>query len=143
MSTGSVKVQDQTLSQTYVLDDDFAGEPTIASLQCDFLLCEADYLRLTTRGLELTDASIAFLLLSVGLALPVVAKQAAAMWARAPANVETWEYWALGFGFFVAIVLGIVSRLVPDEKRTLLKEMKEHFKSNPRQRKVMRRADPS
>ena len=79
--------------------------------------------------------------MSAGLAIPVVAKQVAAWWTLKPANVEAWEYWALGIGVLAAIVLAVISRIVPDEKRTLLKDMKEHFDSHPRQRKVMRRVN--
>jgi hypothetical protein len=63
---GTVKVEGQTLSTTYELADNIVGEPMLGSLQCDYPLCEADYLRLTARGSRLTDTSMMVLLVSVG-----------------------------------------------------------------------------
>lgn len=139
MST--VKVEGQTIRQTYELAADIVGEPMIASLQCDFSLCEADYVRLTTRGSRFLDASVAVLLICVGFGISVVAKLASAWWFHTAAKVESWEYWALAISVLVASILAVISRLVPNEKRSLLKEMKAHFESYPRQRKVMRRID--
>jgi H+/Cl- antiporter ClcA len=141
MTMDSVKVEGQTIGQTYELDADIVGEPTIASLQCDFFLCEADYVRLTTRASKFLDASVAVLLISVGFGISVAAKLASAWWSHTAAKVESWEYWALAICILVAGILAVVSRLVPNEKRSLLKQMKEHFESHPRQRKVMRRID--
>lgn len=137
----SVKVEGQTIGQTYELNADIVGEPMIASLQCDFSLCEADYVRLTTRGSRFLDASVAVLLICVGFGISVAAKLASAWWSHTAAKVESWEYWALAIGILVASILAGISRLVPNEKRSLLKEMKAHFESYPRQRKVMRRID--
>lgn len=135
---GSVKVEGQTLGQTYELDDDIVGEPKIASLQCDFPLCEADFLRLTTRSSKVKDASVAMLFVSVGLAIPVLGKLAAAWWSHTSADVEAWEYWALGISFAFAVTLVIIAHVIRDEKRTLLRNMEQHFESHPRERKVMR-----
>jgi hypothetical protein len=136
-----VKVEGQTIRQTYELAADIVSEPMIASLQCDFSLCEADYLRLTTRGSRLADASIAVLLLSVGFGISIAAKHASAWWTHTAPKVDGWEYWALAIGIVATVILAVLSRLVPNEKRALLKAMKKHFESHPRQRKVMRRVD--
>jgi len=141
VATDGVKIEGRTLARTYELDADVVGEPMIASLQCDFALCEADYVRLTTRGSKLFDAGVAVLLISLGFGIPIAAKLVSAWWSHTAAEVEGWQYWALAIGLIIALALAAIDRLLPNERRKLLREMKEHFKSHPRQRKVMRRTD--
>ena len=83
-----VRVEGQTIGQTYELVADVVGDPTIASLQCDFFVCEADYLRLTTHGSRYYDAAVAVLLVSVGYGVSVVAKLASSAWSDTSVHVE-------------------------------------------------------
>jgi len=127
---GSV-VRGKTIGQTFVLDEDIAVKPKIALLQCPFLLCEADYVRLTQPGSKVTYAAFAILLLSAGWGIPMVAKFMSAWFSRTPVSVQTWEYWGLAIGIVAAAILFIISACVPNEKREVLRDMKEHFRSNP------------
>ena len=104
-------------------------------------MCEADYLRLTTHGSRYYDAAVAVLLVSVGYGVSVVAKLASSAWSDTSVHVEGWEYWAVAIGVFIALVLFVIDRLMPNPRRALLKQMKDHFQTHPRERKVVRRPD--
>lgn len=141
MLARSVRVEGQTIDHTYMLDVDVVGEPMLASLQCDFSLCEADFLRLKGRYSKWLEAAIAVLLLSVGYAISIAAKYINSMLFGGTPTVERWEYFALAIGLAAALILFICARCLPNEKQKLLREMEQHFRKYPRQRRVMRRVD--
>ena len=47
----------------------------------------------------------------------------------------------MAIGVFIALVLFVIDRLMPNPRRALLKQMKDHFQTHPRERKVVRRPD--
>lgn len=136
-------VEGQAIEQTYKVDEDVVGEPMLGSLKCDYSLCEADFLRLTGRTSLWQESSVAVFLISVGYALSIAAKFVAAKFNNSTAATEAWEYWALGLGFFLAVVLYACSHFFPNEKSAVLKDMKGHFEKHPRKRQLMRRNNVS
>lgn len=133
------RVEGQTLDKTFEVTEDIVGEPMLGSLKCDYSLCEADFLRLTGRNSLWHESSIAVFLISVGYALSIAAKFLAVRLSNSTATTEPWEYWALGLGFLVSLLLYACSQLFPNEKRAVLKDMKGHFEKHPRKRQLMGR----
>jgi len=141
MANDNGRIEGRELNQTYELHADIVGEPKIASLQCDFPLCEADYLRLTTGSSRFARARIALLYLSLGYGIPFAAKLVSKWWSDASTNIEPWELWSLVISIVLFFVCALVAISILDEKRILLRTMKEHFERNPRQRAIVRPID--
>lgn len=137
------RVEGQTLDKTFEVAEDIVGEPMLGSLKCDYSLCEADFLRLTGRTSLWHESSIAVFLISVGYALSIAAKFLAAKLNNSTVITEPWEYWALGLGFLVSVLLYGCSHIFPNEKRAMLKDMQDHFEKHPRKRQLMGRKNVS
>lgn len=133
------RVEGQSLEKTYEVNEDIVGEPMLGSLKCDYSLCEADFLRLTGGNSLWNQSAIAVFLISVGYALSIAAKFLAAKWSASTVTTEPWEYWALALGFVVALLLYGCSRILPNDRQAVLKDMKEHFEKHPRKRQLMGR----
>jgi hypothetical protein len=130
---GSV-TRGKTIGQTVQLVEDIGVDPMVSSLQCDFPLCEADYVRLTRPRSVVRSAAYTFLLLSAGWGISLVAKLMSTWFSHTVVSVQAWEYCAVVIGMAVAIILFAISAHVPNEKK-----MDLHFKSHPRKTVVTRR----
>lgn len=131
-------VTGQTLTQTYVVDAEIVGEPMLGSLQADFPLCESDFDWLIEHRSTLREWSIGMLLLSIGYAVSVAAKYLAIQFDRGQSHVESWELWALAIGLLITFVLFVASLILPGKRERIVRRIREHFETHPRQRHIIR-----
>lgn len=142
------RIEDRSLTEPIKLSSAFYGSALTATVQPDFPLCEADYLRLTSSGSSLKDWAANFFLATLGGALIIGGKFLARIKSNisdpnptasgSNATIEEWEFWAVGIGFLIAFFLYLASLKLPSDKSRTLARMKDHFSSNPRQHHVMK-----
>lgn len=131
-------VSGQTLTQTYIVDAEIVGEPMLGSLQPDFPLCESDFDWLIEHRSTLREWSIGMLLLSLGYAVSIAAKYLAGLFSQSQSTVDSWELWALSIGLLITVLLFLASLCFPGKRQRIVRRIREHFETYPRQRHVIR-----
>ena len=151
-------IENRNVSEPIRLSGAYTGSSLTATVQPDFPLCEADYLRLTQSRTNLKEWANNFVVATIGGSLVVCGKFITSIFhastsVNPPANnpainpvispvikptIEAWELWTLGIGFVIAILLFLLSSKYPSDKSKTLSDMKKHFSSNPRQHQVMK-----
>ena len=130
-------VEGQTFTETFTAN---AGrtEPAISSLQADFPLCEADFLRLKHGAPKTLAWSQAIFLAGVGVGFTILGKYIERVIDNTKTPVPQWEL----YGFIAAIVLAVVLYLaglpMKNEKKKVLEDIESHFKNSPRTRHIVR-----
>lgn len=109
-------------------------EPKIASLQADFGLCEADFLRLKNGDSKLNNLSIATIGTGLGLFYPIIGKIFAILFDNSKVKIESWELYGSIIFILFGIILYITGKCIPNEKKKVLKDIENHFKLSPRTR---------
>jgi hypothetical protein len=120
-------------TETYSLSENVATEPTIFISQEAFQLCEADFLRIKRGGAKMKPAATAIFLTSFGMALAVVAKFVQRFLAK-PVGIETWEWVSPCIGAGMALILVIIGKFLPNERKQVMKDIEAHFFKAPRTR---------
>lgn len=128
--------ENQVITQTVMAENLFTGV-SIGTFQEDFQLCEADFIRLRNEGTALTTWSLNILYASVGYGMSILPKWISEI-AGQGEKVSQSEWTALAACLAVSLVLFLVSRFTPNEKKELLKRMDQHFKSAPKTRQFIR-----
>jgi hypothetical protein len=128
--------ENQVITQTVMTENLFTGV-SIGTFQEDFQLCEADFLRLRNEGTALTTWSLNILFASIGYGMSILPKWISELAGRGE-KVSQSEWTALAACLAVSLVLFVVSKFTPNEKKELLKRMDQHFKSAPKTRQFVR-----
>lgn len=128
------------------LGEPFRAKETVVIEPADFLASQrpypvdrADYLtlRFPTSGVE--TVGYAFVVLSLGSIVNLTAKWFDAVTSGSSFKVPTLDYWVAGIPFVLGLVMILLGRLLPNERRKLLKRMNKHFSDNPRFDGVVRK----
>lgn len=122
--------ENETITQTVVTENILTGI-SIGTLQADFLLCEADFLRLTGNGSTFASWSLNILFATIGYAMSITPKYISSLTGRQE-NVSQSEWITLGICTAITLVLFGLSKIIPNEKKKLLEKMSQHFKSAPK-----------
>lgn len=129
--------ENQVITQTVETEDLFLTGVSIGTFQEDFQLCEADFLRLKNDGTPLSTWSMNILFAAIGYGISILPKWFSEM-AGKPEKVSQAEWTALGATLAVSLVLFIIGKLMPNERKDLLSKMDRHFKSAPKSRQFVR-----
>lgn len=112
-------------------------EPSIGSLQADFPLCEADFLRLKNGTPKTVTAAYTIFLTAVGLGLSIGGKYAEAVINKSQVPIPKWELYALGGAVLLAGILYFAGFCLPNDKKQVMKDIETHFKKSPRTRQIV------
>lgn len=118
------------------LSVDIKTEPSISSMQEDFALCEADYLRLKNGKSKGSDVAITFFLASIGFGIAFAAKYVASLFDGKTFLYETWEWVAPAIAATISLVIYLVYLCLPNDHKRVMKAVEEHFKTAPRTRHI-------
>lgn len=129
-------LENQVITQTVVTEDLFTGL-AIGTIQEDFQLCEADFLRLKNDGTPLSTWSTNILFAAIGYGISILPKWISEL-AGKPEKVSQAEWIALAASLAISLVLFLIGRLMPNEKKDLVSRMAQHFKSAPKSRQLIR-----
>ena len=124
----------QTFTETYRSDEDVASELTPYISQEPFLLCEADFLRIKRGGSKTQDWAMVILLTSLGVALVPLAKFIQTRFLGSSVITVTWEWVAPLIGVVGALLLYVIGKLLPDERKQVMTDIETHFSEAPRRR---------
>jgi hypothetical protein len=113
-------------------------EPAIASLQEDFGLCEADFLRLKNGDPKPLLWASAVFWAAVGLGLAVLGKYLDKLLTNPATKIENWEIYGTAVAFLVAALLYLIGQLLPNERKKVMKDIENHFSKAPRTRHIVR-----
>lgn len=128
--------ENQVITQTVVANNVFTGY-SIGTFQEDFQLCEADFLRLKNDDTPLSTWSKNILFAAIGFGISILPKWLSEM-AGHSEKVSHAEWAALAASLAVSLVLFLIGKLMPNEKKDLLSRMAKHFKSAPKSRQFVR-----
>jgi hypothetical protein len=128
--------ENQVITHTVTTGSLFTGV-SIGTLQEDFQLCEADFLRLKNEGTPLTSWSLNILFAAIGYGLSILPKWISEI-AGKPEKVSQSEWAVLAISLTASLLFFIVGKFIPNEKKDLLNQMSQHFKSAPKTRQLIR-----
>jgi hypothetical protein len=128
--------ENQVITQTLVTENLFTGV-SIGTFQEDFPLCEADFLRLKNDGSPWSTWSLNILFVVMGYGMSLLPKLISEI-AGKPEKISQSEWWALVVGLAISLVLFLIGKSLPNEKKELLSRMATHFKSAPKTRQFIR-----
>ncbi|WP_047392377.1 hypothetical protein [Chitinibacter sp. ZOR0017] len=129
-------VENQVITQPVITENLFTGY-SIGTFQENFQLCEADFLRLKNEGTPLTSWSLNLFFATIGYFLSILPKWISEI-AGKPERVSQSEWVVLAIGAFFSLALFIIGKLLPNEKKILLNQISQHFKSAPKCRQFIR-----
>ena len=124
----------QKITETVLLDESVASEPTIEISQEPFYLCEADFLRIKTRGTPTREWAIRIFIASLGMTFIPIAKFFQIWLLGSSVVVQTWEWVAPCIGSALSIILLIIGKFLPNERKQVMRDIDRHFSAAPRRR---------
>jgi hypothetical protein len=128
-------ISNQNIGETVIVPDLLSGI-TIGTLQADYLLNGRDYEHLRSGKPITFNWANSILLTSVGMGLSLLGRFLSQKFD--PSIVIHWGEWvALGIGFAVSIILYLIGFALPDDRKTMMKKLKNHFDSSPKKRQIM------
>lgn len=92
-----------------------------------FTIDKADYFLLTKSVSGLSDAGNKLLILFVGIALPLLVRSLFAYMTGTGSDIKPWEYGTVCLVLVLVIILHALGVYLPNERRSLLNRMKQHF----------------
>jgi len=128
--------ENEIITQTLMTTDMLTGM-AIGTLQEDFLLNEADFLRLKNEVSSFSTWALNVLFATIGYAISILPKWISELAGRAE-HVSASEWTALIIGLVLAAILYTASHYLPNEKNKLMKRMDQHFKDAPKSRQIFR-----
>jgi len=128
--------ENQVITHTVMTENLFTGV-SIGTFQEDFQLCEADFLRLKNDGTPLTSWSLNIFFASIGYGMSILPKWISEISGKTE-KVSQSEWAVLALGLAMSLLLFIVGKFIPNEKKELLNRMTQHFKSAPKKRQFVR-----
>ena len=109
------------------------GEPRDYYIQRPYRLQEIDYYKLTKTANKLETAAFA-LFTAAGFALIVGLSKLIALYVGGvldvASNVKSWEFIAPGIAIPIGGALYWLGKLLPNDRRDLIKKIDDHFKAN-------------
>lgn len=128
--------EDEVITQTVVTDNVLTGV-SIGTLQADFLLCEADFLRLKGQGSPFVTWSLNVLFATIGYAMSILPKWVSELLGKTE-KVSQSEWITLGICVAISLCLLFLGKVMPNERKEVLNRISQHFKSAPKSRQFFR-----
>jgi hypothetical protein len=118
------QIENQRLDKTIHLELEVKTEPKISSMQEDFLLCEADFVRLKNGKSKASIIAISFFLASIGFGVSFIAKYLASFLDANSFSFETWEWVAPVISSVISLVIYLVCLAIPNDHTKVRKQLK-------------------
>lgn len=129
--------ENQVITETLVTRENLLTGVAIGTFQEDFQLCEADFLRLKSEGSLMATWSLNILFASIGYGMSILPKWISEISGK-PEKVSQSEWAVLAIGIVISVVFFSINKFVPNERKQLLNQMDQHFKSAPKTRQLVR-----
>ena len=132
-----VVYKNETITHSVEPDNLLTGM-TVGTLQEDFPLNEGDFLRLKMNQVATTTWAVNFLFATIGYGISIVPKWLSEL-AGQPNQVSQAEWMTLLFGVVIALIIYGIGFLLPNERKSTMKKIEQHFNNAPKSRQVIRR----
>lgn len=129
-------VQGQVFKETITLETD-STNPIIGSLQADFGLCEADYLRIKNGYPKTLIWAHSILLANAGLGISILGKYIDRILNGSNTPILAWEKYGFISALIVSFFLYLLGIFLPNEKKKVMKDIKNHFEYSPRTKHIV------
>ena len=130
------KFNNETITQTVLSDDIYSGL-SFGTIQADYPLSAADFMRLKSGWVSVFGWALNTGFAVFGYALSIFPKMVSGFLGGTEV-VSKGEWLVLIFGGMTVFLLCVVGFFLPSEKKELMKEIKEHFKKSPKTRHPLR-----
>lgn len=130
-------IKGKTFTEPIHSDEQLTSQATVGSFQADFLLCEADYLRIKSKP-ALQNWSHNIFLTAVGIGLLIIGKYLSKKYGYS-AEILIGEWIACGVGLILSLILYGLGLILPNEKKRVMKQIAEHFSKAPRTKHIVRK----
>jgi hypothetical protein len=131
----SSRIENQQISETIPVHGLLSGA-SIGTWQADYPLTAIDFEHITNGKPVTFNWANSILLATVGFGFNILGKGASTL-AGIPQHIYIGEWIALGAGVLVSIVLYLVGLALPNDRKRVMKEIKDHFNNAPRHRQVV------
>ena len=109
---------------------------TVGTLQEDFPLCEADFLRLKMNQSFTKTWAVNFLFAAIGFGLSIAPKFINELSGKTN-QISKAEWITLFAGFAVSAILYVLDFCLPNERKSAMKIIEQHFKNAPKSRQII------
>ena len=131
----------QVITETFSMDEDVNTRPAILISQEPFNLTEADFLRIKGGRTKASGAANGILLTSLGMAFILLLKYLQAKASGGGFTVQVLEWLAPAIGLGIASLLYLLDRILPNEKKQVMRDIENHFSEAPRTRHLVERKE--
>lgn len=128
--------ENEVITQTVVATGMLTGV-SIGTIQEDFHLNEADFLRLKNESSSFTSWALMLLSGTVGYAISIFPKWLSEL-AGKPEKVTASEWAALFIAIAITIILYFIGKCMPSDRSKLIEKMTQHFKDAPKSRQIIK-----
>lgn len=130
------KFINESFSQTLTTDDVLSGL-AFATMQADYSLSAADYMQLKNGWVSAYGWAMNIGFATFGYTLSIYPKLYASFLSR-DGGASQGELTALGIGVGLVVLLCLLGLCLPSEKKKIMKEIHDHFKTAPKSRHPVR-----
>jgi hypothetical protein len=131
----SSRIENQQISQTIPVHGLLSGA-SIGTWQADYPLTAIDF-EYIKNGKPITfNWANSIFLATVGFGFNILGKGASTL-AGIPQQIYIGEWITLGAGVFISIILYAFGLALPNDRKRVMKEIKEHFNNAPKHRQVV------
>lgn len=130
------RLENATITETVSVTSPLSGF-SVGSMQEDYVLNEAEFMRLTNDWNSFKAWALNLLFVMLGYTLSLVPS----FFPRGglpPVPISDGERFVLFTGYGVVVLFYLIGLSIPNEKKKLIKKMHLHFKNAPRSRHVLK-----
>lgn len=129
-------ISNQVILQTVQVADLLSGT-SIGTWQADYPLTGRDYEHLKNGKPITFDWANSILLTSIGIGLTLLGKYISAQ-TDPSVVIYKGEWLALATGLIISIVLYMIGLLLPNDRKKIMKKLKDHFDNSPKKRQLLK-----
>lgn len=120
-------------------DDLYSGSTLFATVQADYSLSASEYMMLKSTWVSMHVWAINILFVTLGFALSILPKFISSVMSDAanPSSISavtSAEWITLAGGCILVVVLWIIGCLLPNDRKEIMKSIKDHFRLSPKTR---------
>ncbi|MCD4707366.1 MAG: hypothetical protein K8S62_06485 [Candidatus Sabulitectum sp.] len=130
--------RDEVITETVIAEGLLTGI-TVGTWQPDYPLREVDFFHIKSGKPVTYNWASSILLTSIGFGFNILAKYLSQSDSN-NASIAKGEWIVFGYGIGISIILYGIGRLLPNERRKVMKNIKDHFETAPKSRKAFKRA---
>jgi len=131
-------ISNQEISQTVVVPDLLSGA-SVGTWQADYPLTGRDYEHIKNGKPVTFNWANSLLLTTIGLGLNVLGKFLSKQ-AGVTITIYIGEWIALAIGLTLSAILYLIGLALPNDRKAIMKKLKDHFDNSPKKRQMMQGA---